>query len=125
MIDCGAATSVISYTLCEKLDLKPNGDSIRFINQAVVQYNYSCANQNIGGHTRMEHCCIQPPSDRNNVDPRLYRKVKDQYGNTIKSDRKTFLLLDVLQVKLKGESVISNIIIKTRKVTRLNNVLIY
>ncbi|CEP08690.1 hypothetical protein [Parasitella parasitica] len=91
IIDCGAATSVISASLCDKLNLPLTGDVIKVSPFDSVEKRPCNVTMNvpvkIGGYTRKEHCCVRNqdpvPMKSSNVDPRIYRKEISRDGHSV------------------------------------------
>ncbi|KAL7318700.1 hypothetical protein PS15m_012281 [Mucor circinelloides] len=91
IVDCGAATSVISASLCDRLNLKLTGDIVKVSPFDSVEKKACHITRDvpitIGGYTRKEHCCVRKPdiiiTKKLNLDPRKYRKEMSKDGRTV------------------------------------------
>ncbi|EPB86821.1 hypothetical protein HMPREF1544_06346 [Mucor circinelloides 1006PhL] len=93
IVDCGAATSVISASLCDRLNLKLTGDIVKVSPFDSVEKKACHIIRDvpitIGGYTRKEHCCVvvrKPDiiiTKKLNLDPRKYRKEMSKDGRKV------------------------------------------
>lgn len=104
IIDCGAATSVISASLCNRLNLKLTGDVVKISPFDSLEKKACNITMDvpitIGGFTRKEHCCVRNPdvviTKTFNMDPRLYKKEMSRDGRTVKvypKEQEEYLIL--------------------------------
>lgn len=92
IIDCGASASIISPSLCNRLNLKLTGDVAKISPFDSLEKKACNITMDvpiiIGGFTDKEHCYVRNPdvviTKTLNMNPRIYKKEMSRNGRTVK-----------------------------------------